>query len=157
MRAFHPSQKAQLRSLDTNSLFSDIVICCLTKNIFIIPIVVSFVIRWNPGATCLYLWPKGITLYLIWNELAYFARVISSPGLYEWTLHRGNIFFKLYNLLFDYKFIFNSNTKDVFNSVKISCLQAAKCNRVFLKLIKIDQFFSNNSYVQAFCHVLFSL
>ena len=39
--------------------------------------------------------------------------------------------FKLYTLFLDYKFIFNSNTKDVFNSVKMSCLWAAKCNQVF--------------------------
>ena len=46
-------------------------------------------------------------------------------------LHRGNLLFKLYNLLYDYKFIFNSNTNDVFNSVNISCLRLQNATECF--------------------------
>ena len=117
--------------MQTNSEFLDIIKCCLTKKIFIIPIVVSFAIWWNPGATCLYLWPNGITLYLYNMSQHFVARDISSDGLYEWTLYRGNIYFKLYSLFFDYKFIFNSNTNEVFNSVNISCLRLQNATECF--------------------------
>ena len=45
-------------------------------------------------------------------------------------------------MFLDYKFIFNSNTNDVFNSVNISCLRASKCNRVFWNCSQFKKSFS---------------